>query len=197
MESDFLQKHKVFASNPMLLTFVVMKYPIVDSFDGKKRLFYRKVYDTIVSGHDEEKQGYSRVFRSAQGDREFTKVFREFCAVTYLKHEAEFDLDTFEVYFEGLTTRTTLENPKIMTSKNFIHDACATACMMYEEEVKSYISTRVSKNTCLHSIIFQLHLKRLKSSAKVCGMCHKQNSMRVTLLTCYMNSHRRSLIDIS
>lgn len=136
MESDFLQKHKVFASNPMLLTFVVMKYPIVDSFDGKKRLFYRKVYDTIVSGHDEEKQGYSRVFRSAQGDREFTKVFREFCAVTYLKHEAEFDLDTFEVYFEGLTTRTTLENPKIMTSKNFIHDACATACMMYEEEVK-------------------------------------------------------------
>ena len=136
MESDFLQKHKVFASNPMLLTFVVMKYPIVDSFDGKKRLFYRKVYDTIVSGHDEEKQGYSRVFRSAQDDREFTKVFREFCAVTYLKHETEFDLDTFEVYFEGLTTRTTLENPKIMTSKNFIHDACATACMMYEEDVK-------------------------------------------------------------
>ena len=74
MESDFLQKHKVFASNPMLLTFVVMKYPIVDSFDGKKRLFYRKVYDTIVSGHDEEKQGYSRVFRSAQDDREFTNV---------------------------------------------------------------------------------------------------------------------------
>lgn len=136
IEGDFLQKHKVFASNPMLLTFVIMKYPIVDSFQGKKRLFYRTVYDAIVCGHDEEKKGYSRVFRSAQNADEFTKVFRELCAVTYIKHEVEFDLDTFDEYFKNLATKNTLENPKIMTSKNFIHDACATACMMYEEDIK-------------------------------------------------------------
>lgn len=136
MEGEYLQKHKVFASNPMLLTFVIMKYPIVDSFQGKKRLFYRTVYDAIVCGHDEEKKGYSRVFRSAQNAEEFTKVFREFCAATYIKHEVEFDLDTFDEYFNNLVTKDKLENPKIMTSKNFIHDACATACMMYEEDIK-------------------------------------------------------------
>ena len=136
LEGEYLQKHKVFASNPMLLTFVIMKYPIVDPFEGKKRLFYRTVYDAIVCGHDEEKKGYSRVFRSAQNAEEFTKVFREFCAVTYIKHEVEFDLDTFDEYFNNLVTKDTLENPKIMTSKNFIHDACATACMMYEEDIK-------------------------------------------------------------
>lgn len=136
IEGDYLQKHKVFASNPMLLTFVIMKYPIVDSFQGKKRLFYRTVYDAIVCGHDEEKKGYSRVFRSAQNAEEFTKVFRELCAVTYIKHEVEFDLDTFDEYFKNLVTKDSVENPKIMTSKNFIHDACATACMMYEEDIK-------------------------------------------------------------
>jgi hypothetical protein len=136
LEGEYLQKHKFFASNPMLLTFVIMKYPIVDPFEGKKRLFYRTVYDAIVCGHDEEKKGYSRVFRSAQNAEEFTKVFREFCAVTYIKHEVEFDLDTFDEYFNNLVTKDTLENPKIMTSKNFIHDACATACMMYEEDIK-------------------------------------------------------------
>ncbi|SDN09883.1 NACHT domain-containing protein [Acetanaerobacterium elongatum] len=136
LESEYLQKHKVFASNPMLLTFVIMKYPIVDPFEGKKRLFYRTVYDAIVCGHDEEKKGYSRVFRSAQNAEEFTKVFREFCAVTYIKHEVEFDLDTFDEYFSNLVTKDTLENPKIMTSKNFIYDACAAACMMYEEDIK-------------------------------------------------------------
>jgi hypothetical protein len=136
LESEYLQKHKVFASNPMLLTFVIMKYPIVDPFEGKKRLFYRTVYDAIVCGHDEEKKGYSRVFRSAQNAEEFTKVFREFCAVTYIKHEVEFDLDTFDEYFNNLVTKDTLENPKIMTSKNFIYDACAAACMMYEEDIK-------------------------------------------------------------
>lgn len=136
LEGEYLQKHKVFASNPMLLTFVIMKYPIVDPFQGKKRLFYRTVYDAIVCGHDEEKKGYSRVFRSAQNAEEFTRVFREFCAATYIKHEVEFDLDTFDEYFNNLVSKDTLENPKIMTSKNFIHDACATACMMYEEDIK-------------------------------------------------------------
>lgn len=136
MKGEYIQKHKVFASNPMLLTFVIMKYPIVDPFQGKKRLFYRTVYDAIVCGHDEEKKGYSRVFRSAQNAEEFTKVFREFCAATYIKHEVEFDLDTFDEYFNNLVTKDKLENPKIMTSKNFIHDACATACMMYEEDIK-------------------------------------------------------------
>lgn len=138
IEGDYLQKHKVFASNPMLLTFVIMKHPIVDTFEGKKRLFYRTVYDAIVCGHDEEKKGYSRIFRSAQNASEFTKVFREFCAVTYIKHEVEFDFDTFDEYFEKLISKGTLENPKIMTSKNFIHDACATACMMYEEDIKLF-----------------------------------------------------------
>ena len=136
IEGDFLQKHKVFASNPMLLTFVIMKYPIVDSFQGKKRLFYRTVYDAIACGHDEAKRGYSRVFRSAQNSEEFTKVFRELCAVTYIKHEVEFDLDTFDEYFRNLVTKASLENPKIMTCKNFIHDACAIACMMYEDDIK-------------------------------------------------------------
>jgi hypothetical protein len=89
-----------------------------------------------VCGHDEEKKGYSRVFRSAQSAAEFTKVFKEFCAVTYIKHEVEFDLDTFDEYFNNLVAIGKLENPKIMTSKNFIHDACATACMMYEEDIK-------------------------------------------------------------
>ena len=136
IDDEYLQKHKVFASNPMLLTFVIMKYPYVDPFQGKKRIFYRTVYDAIVCDHDEEKKGYTRVFRSAQNAEEFTKVFREFCAVTYTKHEVEFDLDTFDDYFNNLATKNTLENPKIMTSKNFIHDACATACMMYEEDIK-------------------------------------------------------------
>lgn len=136
IDGDFLQKHKVFASNPMLLTFVIMKYPLVESFYGEKRLFYRTVYDAIVDEHDEEKKGYARVFWSAQNADEFTTVFEEFCSVTYIKHKVEFDRDTFDEYFKNLITKDSLENPRIMASKNFIHDACTTACMMYEEDIK-------------------------------------------------------------
>lgn len=54
----------------------------------------------------------------------------------------EFDLDTFENHFKKLVAKNTLENPKIMTSKNFIHDACTTACMMYEEDIKLFYIDR-------------------------------------------------------
>ena len=136
VDGEYLQKHRVFAANPMLLTFVVMNHLIAENFQAGKRLFYGTVYNAIVYDHDERKVGYSRIFRSARDAEEFTKVFREFCSVTYLKHQVEFDRGNFEGYFNGLASKDTLENPRKMTCNNFIHDACSTACMMYEENTQ-------------------------------------------------------------
>lgn len=138
VDGDFLKKHQVFATNPMLLTFIIMKYPIDKSFYGKQYLFYRTAYDTLVAVHDQEKEAYSRIYHSTKDSEEFTKVFREFCAITYLDRVHEFDQATFEGYFNKLKSKTDLANPKVMTMKNFVHDACATACMMYEEEYKIF-----------------------------------------------------------
>ena len=130
------KKHQVFATNPMLLTFIIMRYPIDKTFYGKQYLFYRTAYDTLVTVHDQEKEAYSRIYHSAKDSEEFTKVFREFCAITYLDRVHEFDQATFEGYFNRLKSKAEVSNPKVMTMKNFVHDACATACMMYEEEYK-------------------------------------------------------------
>ena len=138
VDGDFLKKHQVFATNPMLLTFIIMRYPIDKSFYGKQYLFYRTAYDTLVKVHDQEKEAYSRIYHSAKDSEEFTKVFREFCAVTYLDRVHEFDQATFEGYFNKLKSKADLSNSKVMTMKNFVHDACATACMMYEEEYKIF-----------------------------------------------------------
>lgn len=132
----FLTKHTVFATNPMLLTFIVMRYPIIESFYGKKSLFYKEVYTTIISGHDKAKVAYDRFFHSVQNAHEFTKVFREFCTLTYIDKVHEFDPFSFEEYFNKLKTKDNIENPHAMTKDTFIHDACATACMMYEQSSK-------------------------------------------------------------
>ena len=86
--------------------------------------------------HDREKESYDRIYHSATTSEEFTNVFREFCAVTYRDGVHEFDQVTFEGYFRNLTSIEKLDNKKIMTKDNFIHDACATACMMYEADLK-------------------------------------------------------------
>ena len=136
VDGDFLKKHQVFATNPMLLTFIILQYPIEKTFHGQQRLFYKMAYKALVTIHDLEKEAYSRIYHSAKDSEEFTRVFREFCAISYIDCVHEFDEVTFESYFLNLKTKDDLINPKAMTMKNFIHDACATACMMYEEDLK-------------------------------------------------------------
>ncbi|WP_165392500.1 NACHT domain-containing protein [Blautia producta] len=132
IENGFIKKGGVFVSNPMLLTFVVERYPNLDKFYGNRLLFYKTAYEEIVLRHDNYKTAYERIFRSANDPDEFTKVFKEFCGETYRRGIFEFDTTTFEKYFNELKSIDQLENPKKMKVQNFLHDACATACMMYE-----------------------------------------------------------------
>lgn len=134
MDNGFMRKHSGFATNPMLLTFIIMKHPIEETSGGKPYRFFRSIYEIILSGHDEVKEAYDRIFRSVADPEEFTKVFRELCANTYPKCIFEFDQTTFEEHFNQLKSISQLSNPGMMKKKTFLHDACATACMMYEDD---------------------------------------------------------------
>ena len=116
----------------MLLTFCIMNYPSYQSFYDRPHEFYRSAYDTILSDHDMEKSPLDRVFRSADSQDDFTDVFREFCAISYVERKFQFNKMTFEAIFKKLKSTKQVANPRIMNKTNFLHDACATACMMYE-----------------------------------------------------------------
>lgn len=132
LNEGYLNKHGEFASNPMLLAFCIMNYPSYQSFYDSPHEFYRSAYDTIISDHDLEKSPMDRVFRSADSKDDFTDVFREFCAISYAERKFQFNKMTFEAIFKKLKSTKQVSNPRIMNKTNFLHDACATACMMYE-----------------------------------------------------------------
>ncbi len=134
INNGFLKKDGVFASHPLLLTFVTMKYPSFKRFNEDPSLFYKVTFDALVSGHDENKKPYDRVFMSVDNAEQFTKVFREFCALTYKDGVLQLDTRSFEEYFNQLTAHKEFENPHKMNVKNFKHDVCSTACIMYEKE---------------------------------------------------------------
>lgn len=136
LADDFIKQHNCFATNPMLLTFVIMHYPLEDAFDHKPHQFFAAIYEMILSGHDEAKQAYDRIFRSVDSPEEFTNVFSEFCAITFSDCRFDFSKDEFESYFGMLKAVDQLSNPHKMTKTAFLHDACATACMMYETETQ-------------------------------------------------------------
>ena len=136
LANSFIKQHNCFATNPMLLTFVIMHYPLDDTFGHKPHQFFATIYEMILSGHDAVKQAYERIFRSVDSPEEFTQVFCEFCAITFSDCRFELSKEEFESYYSKLKTVNRLSNPHKMKKAAFLHDACATACMMYETETQ-------------------------------------------------------------
>lgn len=134
INNGFLKKDGVFVSHPLLLTYVTMKYPQYSRFNADPSLFYKVTFEALVSGHDDNKKPYDRVFKSVDNAEQFTIVFREFCALTYRDGVLELDSHSFEEYFNQMKSYKGFENTHKMNIKNFKHDVCSTACIMYEKE---------------------------------------------------------------
>lgn len=136
INNEFIDKDSVFATNPMLITFIVANYENFDLYKEDLFEFYEQAYSEILEGHDAEKNAYNRIFHSVDDAEDFTKVFREFCAIAYVDKVFNFTKSTFEEYFRRLKSVNELENRSKMKMKTFFHDACATACMMFEQNSK-------------------------------------------------------------
>lgn len=132
IEHGFIKKDGIFASHPMMLTFVARNYQRFNRSDESHLSFYRSAYNALLSGHDDNKKPYDRIFMSVDNAEQFTEVFSEFCAKSYERGEHEFDDESFETLFKELTVYKNFENTHKMNIKNFQHDAYSTACIMYE-----------------------------------------------------------------
>lgn len=133
INNGFLKKDGVFVSHPLLLTFVTINLPEYSRFNDNHLLFYKLTYQALLSGHDDNKKPYDRVFRSVDNADQFSAVFKQFCAFTYRDGKLTLNTAEFEHYFGLLTAQKSFENPNKMTVKTFKHDVCSTACIMYEK----------------------------------------------------------------
>lgn len=130
----YVKKNEFVATNPLLLTIMVQKYEKFRDEGERKTGFYEVMYDALIRGHDEDKESFDRFFHSVGSSDEFTQVFREFCTLAYMEGIYTFDHRSFEKFYKKLKSKDELNNPKKFTLSAFEHDACATACMMYEQE---------------------------------------------------------------
>ncbi len=136
MNEGFIKKDGIFATNPMLLTFIVKNYQKLDEYAQSRYLFYQEAYEAMINEHDADKTAFDRIFYSVSCADEFTFVFREFCALSYLNADREFNKTSFEQYFNQLCSVRSVENPAKLKWRAFLQDACSTACMMYEASSK-------------------------------------------------------------
>ena len=141
LDRHLYTSHYQFASNPLLLTIMLMTYTTFGEVPAKMHVFYSKAYETMARLHDASKGTFKRSLHSKLTPEEFAKYFAEFCARTYTEEVLEFTERTFSAYMakvlKGSYAELTGTQPR-----DFLLDLTDNLCIMYREGEKYYFIHR-------------------------------------------------------
>lgn len=128
LESGLYDRHKSFASNPLLLNIMLSTYNDYAEIPQKLHLFYYQAFDTMLSKHDATKS-YRRKLLSDLSSDIFKECFAIFCFLTYQKAKTEFTFPEIQEIFKKFPSR--IKN--LLNIGNFIHDLENCLCVLYKE----------------------------------------------------------------
>lgn len=95
LENSLYEKHESFASNPLLLTMMLMVFSDQAAIPDDLTEFYSQTFDTLFRRHDAGKSGkFHRDLKCGFSDDDFKRVFSNFCFITFHKDEFSFTYDT-------------------------------------------------------------------------------------------------------
>lgn len=141
LKNRLYNTHKEFASNPLLLTIMLMTYSSFGEIPAKMHVFYSMAYETMARLHDATKGSFKRPLHTGLTPEEFAKYFAEFCARTYADEVLEFDNSLFCAYMEKVLAHAP-EKHFAISPKDFQKDLTDNLCIMYKEGDKFYFIHR-------------------------------------------------------
>ena len=108
LDEKLYDSHKDFASNPLLLTLMLLTYGQVGDLPTKMHIFYNQAFETLVLKHDISKSMYTRKTHSDLDLEQVRQLFSYFCAISYFRQQYSFSehdcdallseaLDAFEI----------------------------------------------------------------------------------------------------
>lgn len=147
LDRSLYNSHRQFASNPLLLTIMLMTYTSFGEVPRKMHVFYAKAYETMARLHDASKGAYQRPLNTGLSPEDFAEFFAEFCARTYRDEVFEFSLLSFEDYMDKVIRHKTKANrakwaDELLDSYDFLLDVKDNLCLMYEEDDSYYFVHR-------------------------------------------------------
>lgn len=141
LDKHLYTSHYQFASNPLLLTIMLMTYSSFGEVPAKMHVFYSKAYETMARLHDATKGSYKRPLYTKMTPEEFAKYFAQFCARTYAEEILEFNDRTFSAYMDKVLNSTPAKERGI-TARDFLLDLTDNLCIFYKEGSKYYFIHR-------------------------------------------------------
>lgn len=132
LDRHLYASHYQFASNPLLLTIMLMTYTTFGEVPAKMHVFYSKAYETMARLHDASKGTFKRSLHTKLTPEEFAKYFAEFCARTYTEEILEFTERNFSVYMSKVLKDSYAELTGVQP-RDFLLDLTDNLCIMYRE----------------------------------------------------------------
>lgn len=90
LDSHLYRDYESFASNPLLLTIMLLTYNEHAVFPEKLNDFYEQAFLTLFNMHDATKEAYVRDIRSGLGCEDFKAIFSYICFKSYFGGEYQF-----------------------------------------------------------------------------------------------------------
>ncbi len=90
LDENLYDKYETFASNPLLLTIMLLTYENRASIPDKLNDFFEQAFTTLFHAHDATKGGYKRDIQSKLGYEDFKTVFAYFCFKSFFASSYNF-----------------------------------------------------------------------------------------------------------
>ena len=139
LDRSLYEKYKSFASNPLLLTIMLLTFDNRASIPDKLNDFYEQAFATLFNMHDATKEAYVRDIRSKLGCEDFKLVFAYFCFKSYFAGDFEFSEGQLYEYLSSAKAK--FENVQFKI-EDFKEDLTQSVCMLVKEGITYRFSHR-------------------------------------------------------
>lgn len=133
LRDSFFEKYNSFASNPLLLTIMVLTYESNALLPDKINDFYSEAFSTLFNKHDATKDCFVRNISSGLDISDFKEIFGFFCLKSYLKHEYEFTDSSLIEYITESQQHCCIVN---FNAADFQMDLIQSVCMLIKDGLK-------------------------------------------------------------
>jgi hypothetical protein len=140
LDKYLYDKYKTFASNPLLLTIMLLTFENRLSIPDKLNDFFEQAFTTLFHAHDATKGGYKRYIQSKLGYEDFKSVFSYFCFKSFFKSDYEFSEDKVLEYI-GFAKKKNIVRTDF-DSSDFLKDLVKSVCMLVREGLEYRFSHR-------------------------------------------------------
>jgi hypothetical protein len=127
LENRLYDQFMSFASNPLLLTIMLITYTDYAEIPDKIHLFYEEAFEVLYRKHDANKEGvFIRVFKTNLSKDQFVKILACISLISYYENHYSFRKNEITSYIERAKKLTKIE----FNSEDYLADLIQSVCIM-------------------------------------------------------------------